>query len=78
MLPDVPFDPVAVSGRIAFAHEQSAQFRKMRCHCIDMWQHIDEFVRLKGEGIKIMPDRRFNGSSLHLDEEQSDDEDNLW
>ncbi|KAF9553123.1 hypothetical protein CPC08DRAFT_646024 [Agrocybe pediades] len=55
MLPGVQYDPVAISGRCAYAREQANQFRQMREHFLAIWKNVDGYVESDGEG-SILPE----------------------
>ncbi|KAF9543190.1 hypothetical protein CPC08DRAFT_649965 [Agrocybe pediades] len=67
MLPGVSYDPVAISGRHAYARQQAHQFRTMRDHFVSVWKNVDGYVEGNGEGIDLIPE----GVVLH---EVEDDE----
>ncbi|KAF9549677.1 hypothetical protein CPC08DRAFT_769036 [Agrocybe pediades] len=69
MLPGVRYDPVAISGRHAYAREQADQFRRMHGHFLTVWQNVDQFVDKNGEGVPILPE-----GMVLCDVEDEDDE----
>lgn len=57
MLPNVPYDAVAIAGREAYARQQAHQFRLMRNHFLSVWANVDKYHSSNGQdkSISILP-----------------------
>lgn len=45
-------DATVVSGRISYAHQQAAQYRRIKEHCTWLWRYVSNYIQ-SGHGIVI-------------------------
>ncbi|KAF8910492.1 hypothetical protein CPB84DRAFT_1743352 [Gymnopilus junonius] len=46
-------ETVGGGGRVAYAREQSAQFRTMRRHCEEAWRDVDKYIQQSGQEVQL-------------------------
>ena len=71
MLPGVPYDPVSVAGRRAYAASQVVLFKDLNSHFRRAWRNVDVFVASKGVGVELYVDQEDDGEEEELETQEA-------